>query len=48
MHYRVGLVVWHMGWVDFVLDTAPFCPVAQPIQPYSHLSKQNRAGSAMT
>ena len=39
--YRVGLVVWHFGWLDFDVDVPPFCPAAQPIQPYSHLPKQN-------
>ena len=29
------------GWVDFDLDVPLFSPATQPIQPYSHLPKQN-------
>ena len=32
-----------MGWVDFDLDVPQFFPAAQPIQPCSHLPKQNYA-----
>ena len=43
--YRVGLVVVDLAWVDFYLNVPPCCLAVQPIQPNSHLPKDNRAGS---
>ena len=47
--YRVGLVVVvvDLGWVEFDLDVPPFCLAAQPIQPHSHLPKQNFTDGGM-
>ena len=42
--YRVFRQLADLGWID-IWDVLPYCPVAQPILPKSHLPKQNKAHS---